>query len=587
MNLERAIEWLKSPYSIALIAILAGSAYLRFQYAFFDGMWVDEARYSRIGIEISKHLLEYSVASEWHGSITKFPPLYPYLVAFSTYVFGNTDFAARMVSPVMGTVGVALTYLFGREIESRTVGLLAAAMLAVNPIFWFLSERILVGATFAVVYTAALLAVYYGLEGEEYSRYVLWSVGPLVALNIMTKQPAYTLGLIIPLYVLYKERKGLKEFVVEGVEFKDSGLYDAVSDRNYYISAVLGFLALLPWMLRNFAVCQFPLCGLSRATKFADVSSTPAWASTAGPFYFLQSMPAIITVAGTFLVAFRVGQYLFRMSDTDADTVVKYSSLAVGLVTVSYLLTPKLVPMVLLASIALFATSDAEKLLWLAIGIGIGFMSIPQIKVPRYVVFVIPSLLLVASLALYSISDWLAYQVKSSQVTTLRVAVVLLLPVLFMSYAQGLQNVSQGGYTYLEPAGEWLDRNAPEDSSIAASSAAQMRFYTYPRMAYMPPNDKSEFRSFLVEKNVSYVEVDFYEKAQPEWMQTDIPPYRLPASLRQDIRSGKVSAQEAASRFGQAPSYLEPVKKFGQVRVPLTRSERQPMVMIYRVNLTG
>lgn len=579
-------ERLKNPYYLALLLILAVATYLRFSYAFFDGLWVDEGRYARTGIEISRHLLDYSVASEWHGQITSYPPFYSYLIAFSSYIFGRTELAVRVVSPLMGVAGVGLTYLLGREMENREIGLIAAAVIAVNPIFWFLSERILIGATFATVYTAAILAVYYGITDRKYSRYSLWAVGPLVAVNFMTKQPSYTLGLVIPIYILYKERKGLKEFIVDGVEFRKSVLYDAVTNQNYYISAGLGVVTLLPWMLRNIAVCSFPLCGLSRASQFAQASDPAAWASTGGPFFYFLNMPAIITVGVTLLVIFRIGQYFASLTDRDPDLIVKYIAVTAGLLGVSYFFIPRLVPMVLLTSIAVFADTDAEKLLWLAIGIGIGFMSIPNIKVPRYIVFVLPLMVTVAAISLYRISDWLAYQLQNQYLTPLRVAAVLLIPILFLSYAQGLQNVSRGGYTYLEPAGQWIDKNAPKDSNIGATSDPQMRFYVYPRMAYTLPNNESRFKQFLREKDISYVEVDIYERAQVEWVQTGIPPYRLPVSLRRDIRRGKVSPQEAASRFGKPPKYLEPVKQFGRTRVPLTKNQKQPVVIVYRVNLT-
>ncbi|MFB6147711.1 MAG: hypothetical protein ABEJ66_02395, partial [Candidatus Nanohaloarchaea archaeon] len=352
---------------------------------------------------------------------------------------------------------------------------------------------------------------------------------------------------------------------------------------NYYISAGLGFLVLLPWMLRNYSVCGFPLCGLSRAAKFAKVSSPPAWASTGGPFYYLTSLPYTVTLGVTILLALRVGQYLIALDDP--DLAVKKFAVTTFLLVSSYLLTPRLVPMVLLTSVALFATTDAEKLLWIWAGIGIGFMSIPAIKVPRYIVFVIPSLLIIASTGLYRLSDWISLHVEPDMVTLPRVAAVVLLPLLLTSYVSSLQTVRMGGYSYLEPAGEWLDRNAPQDSNIAATSDPQMRYYVYPRMAYTLPKDRSKFKQFLKDKNISYVEVDIYEKAQAEWAMTGLPPYRLSASMRQNLRSGQLSPQQVVQQYGQPPEYLEPVKSFGTTGVPLLR-RKQPVVTIYRVNFT-
>lgn len=579
-------RYLKDPYYLAFLFILAAAAYLRFEYAFFEGLWVDEGRYGRSALAVSSHLLSFSGIDAWKGQITSFPPVYTYLLALSTYVFGKTELAIRVVSPIMGVAGVALTYFLGREIKNREVGLIAAALIAVNPVFWFLSERVLIGATFATLYTAAIFCLYYGLEQRKYSRYALWSLGPLIALNIMTKQPAYTLGLVIPLYFIYKKRGELRQLLFEDVRLKESSAYQkTLMNRDYYVAIGLGIATLTPWILRNLAVCSAPLCGLSRATKFAQVSSAAEWASTGGPFYFISNMPAVVTIPVSLLILFRIGQYLIDWTEKDEDMLVKYSALTLALVGASYLVAPRLVPMVLLTSIAFHATNDAEKLLWLWIGIGVGFMSIPQIKVPRYIVFTIPALVMVAGLALYSISNWLSRQLELKQLSAPKIATLMLLPILLISFSQGLQNISKGGFEYLEPAGEWLDSNTPEDAVIVASSPAQTRYYTYPRMAYRMPENESEFRSFLAQKNISYVEIDVYERAQPKWAQTSLPPYRLPVSTVNDLKSGQKSGQEVVDSYGQPPKYLEPVKSFGRARVPLLgKKQLQPMVVIYRVN---
>lgn len=582
--LENIQEYLKNPYYIALLAIIGAAAFLRFRYAFFEGIWVDEGRYARLGFEISEHLLDYSTIDSWRGQVTSFPPVYPYLIALSTYIFGKTDFAVRTVSPLMGVLGTGLTYFLGREVKNREVGLIAAALVALNPVFWFLSERILVGATFAALYTASILALYYGLENREYSKYALWVLGPAVALAIMTKQPAYTLGIIVPVYFVHKKRKEIKEILIDRVSFKKSVFYqETLKDRNYYIGIGLGLLTLAPWMLRNMAVCSFPLCGLSRAAKFANTTSPPAWASAQGPFFFITNLPAVVTISVSALIAVRVIQYLLRQVDMDADRVVKYSAATLGLLAVAYSVTPKLVPMVLLSSIALYATNDAEKLLWLSIGVGIGFMSIPAIKVPRYIVFVVPMLVTIGAISLYSISDWLSKQLEIDSLNAIRVAAVVLLPLVFLSYSQGVTNISQGGYGQLEPAGNWIDENAPENSDVAGSSPTQLRYYVYPRMSYRLPGERGELRSFIRKKNISYIEIDIYERAQPQWAQTGIPPYRLPVSTVRDLRSGKTSPQQVLSSYGQAPDYLEPVKEFGSTQIPIMQ-QKQPMVIVYRVN---
>ncbi len=581
--LEDIQEELQDRYFLVFLLILAIATFVRFQYAFFDGMWVDEGRYARIGTEISRHLLDYAVAESWHGQITSFPPLYPYLIALSTLVLGQTEVAVRVVSPLMGVAAVGITYFIGREMSSREVGLAAAALMALNPIAWFLSERILVGITFAAVYSAAVFCLYYGLEDREYSKYALWALGPLVALNILTKQPAYTLGLLIPIYFIYKKRNEFKEVLMEDIEFRKTKLYDTITDANYYISGGLGFVFLLPWMLRNQAVCGVPLCGLARAVDFASKSTNPATSSVQGTFYYMVAMGTIMTLPIAFLLLSRAGYYVLKHADVNPDGLVKRGAAMLLLTGAAYVLMPRLAPMALISSVAFLARTDSEKLLWLWAGIGIGFMSIPNVKVPRYIVFVIPALTVIAGLALYDFTRWLSDALDSSAVTRGRMLAIIIIPLLLFSYVQGVGMANRGGFAQAEPAGEWLADNTPENATFAASSPAILRYYIYPRMAHRFPDNQSEFRDFVEENDINYIEVDVYERTQPAWVQLSIPPYRIPNEVRAQVQRGRLSAQQAASMFRNPPDYLTPVMRVGETRMPLSQ-QTQPVAMVYRIN---
>ncbi len=185
---EKLEQKLGNKYALVLLGIIGFSAAIRFKYAFFDGMWVDESIHGRIAKEVPKHLLEYSLPDKG-GAMTKRPPVYNYILVISNMVFGDlvgTDTAVRIVSPIMGTLGVLPTYLLGREVKNRDVGLAAAALTSVNGTYWFLSERILMGATLTTLFTTTLLAFYYGLEDKKYSKYNL-GLGTSNSLNSTLK----------------------------------------------------------------------------------------------------------------------------------------------------------------------------------------------------------------------------------------------------------------------------------------------------------------------------------------------------------------------------------------------------------------
>ncbi|MFB6203990.1 MAG: ArnT family glycosyltransferase [Candidatus Nanohaloarchaea archaeon] len=613
MNSDEVTEDIKEligdRYFIVLLAILGIATFLRFKYAFFQGMFVDEGRYARIGTEISKHLISYSVDPRWHGQITKFPPLYPYLIALSTYIFGKTETAVRVVSPIMGVIGVGVSYLVGKHFRNREVGLMAAAMMAVNPIFWFLSERILIGATFTVVYSATILLMYLGMNDDyRYSRYALWATGPVAALTLITKQPAYSLGVALPLYFLTVKRNEIRELVMEDISFRKSRFYETLTDRDYYISAGLGVLTISPWMLRSFAVCGSPLCGLSRALAFTSKSPNPVLISVQETLYYLKTMPQILTGLVTLFVVLRVGSYIWRYIDENPDYLIKFTVLFIAAVTAVNLIDFRFAPFVILTLISLLARRNAEKLSWIWIGVGIGFMSVTAVKNFRYIVFTLPALVTVAGIQIWRTSEWISGHISVEKLKPWMIAAVIMLPILFTSYNSGVVRAAAGspGSAPLDPAGTWFQKNTPRNTTIAASSPAVMRYYAYPRMAFRAPDNSSKWSSFIREHGIDYLVVDTYERTQPRWLQKGVPPYRLPNRLRAILaRDGRLSSKEVravAASFQRSirdttnvRRSLVPVKSIGKVRMPLGNalttgnrsfftSKTQPAVRIYRVN---
>jgi len=292
---RRLTEGFGNNYLLLLAGIILFSAAIRFQHAFFEGMWVDESRHARLAIELPKHFLTYSLPDVF-GQLTKIPPVYQYLLAISNSTIGKvlgTDFAIRVVSPLMGTLTVISSYLLGREILNKKTGIIAASLVSVNGLVWFLSERILIGATLTFFFTTTILAFYYGLEDKRYSKYVIWSWGPLVFLTALSKQPGYVLGPIILIYSLYKKRNAVSDYFMSNKDLKDSDLWLELTNKNYYIALGLFGLLMLPWTIRNMGACGFPLCSFKRALNIAQSSGG---LDIRGTFFFLRSLPGTLTL---------------------------------------------------------------------------------------------------------------------------------------------------------------------------------------------------------------------------------------------------------------------------------------------------
>ncbi len=116
--------------------------------------WTDEgltplrSGYSLAEILSNRITIQEAVTKDTH------PPLYYLIIHFTQRLWGQTDFAYRYPSLLAGVLLVPLLYQFGRALQNRQVGLLAALLVAVNP-----------------------LQIYYGNEARMYTFLVLLAAG--------------------------------------------------------------------------------------------------------------------------------------------------------------------------------------------------------------------------------------------------------------------------------------------------------------------------------------------------------------------------------------------------------------------------
>jgi 4-amino-4-deoxy-L-arabinose transferase-like glycosyltransferase len=116
--------------------------------------WTDEgltplrSGYSIVEILSNRILIQEAISKDTH------PPFYYLIIHFTHQLFGETDFAYRYPSLLAGVLLVPLLYQFGRSLQNKRAGLLAALLVAINP-----------------------LQIYYGNEARMYTILVLLAAG--------------------------------------------------------------------------------------------------------------------------------------------------------------------------------------------------------------------------------------------------------------------------------------------------------------------------------------------------------------------------------------------------------------------------
>ncbi|HET9676227.1 MAG TPA: glycosyltransferase family 39 protein [Solirubrobacterales bacterium] len=130
----------------------------------------------------------FSHAMEAVGSSESAPPLYYALAWVWTQVFGTDPWGLRSLSALAGVATIPIAYLIGRELRDRRAGLLAAALVAVNPMLLWYSQEARAYALLAFLCALSLCYCVRALRedsgNDERSRrdLVLWGVFSALAL---------------------------------------------------------------------------------------------------------------------------------------------------------------------------------------------------------------------------------------------------------------------------------------------------------------------------------------------------------------------------------------------------------------------
>jgi mannosyltransferase len=119
----------------AVIGLIAVAAVIRIIAIDNQSFWMDEA------------LTAFEARSSFGGMlgtvlhVETTPPLYFVLIWVWAHLFGSGEVALRSISTLSGIALVPITYLAGKELVSRRVGVLAAAFVTVNPfMIWYSQE---------------------------------------------------------------------------------------------------------------------------------------------------------------------------------------------------------------------------------------------------------------------------------------------------------------------------------------------------------------------------------------------------------------------------------------------------------------
>ncbi len=175
-----------TPGAYDVAVILALSLAVCFFHLGSFGLWEpDEARYA----EIAREMLQSGNLLVPHLNYVAYvekPPLLYWMTTLSFWIFGVSEFAARLPVALSAIAGILATYFFALRAFGRRHAILAGAILATTPLYALMAQVLTTDMTLTALVTIATFSLY--LHRNEGGRWC-WIAYVAMGLAVMTKGP--------------------------------------------------------------------------------------------------------------------------------------------------------------------------------------------------------------------------------------------------------------------------------------------------------------------------------------------------------------------------------------------------------------
>ncbi len=283
-------SWIKNPYNLLFLVIIGFTLVTRLRFFPMESLWNDAAVHLWYAIKVTQDPLFVFSQQYLLGDYLTVQSIWTIVYVFVRDVF----IAAKLVALAYTLAAITLAYLVGSKLKNKTTGLIAAALLTVNHIYWFYSTKILADGpllTWVLLLTYAMLL----LEEKKELKYGILSAIAVLAV-LFTKNQAVIILLAYFLYFALFKRK------------------EAWTNKAYRIAWIipLGLLLLAQLVATFFLNARL----LDRVFElFLTTRGMPYGLEALGQLQWMLSwytiIPAIIGLF--FIIAYRYKKYYFSL----------------------------------------------------------------------------------------------------------------------------------------------------------------------------------------------------------------------------------------------------------------------------------
>ena len=463
---NKILDFLTKNKNLVLIVILIFAFYLRFKYLNINtAIWWDEGEY-------------LSIAKEWtYGINYDVPsvrqPLVPFLISI-LYRIGISSLAIIKFFVVLipSVASVLLTYLLGKEIYNKNVGLISSFIMSVFWVALFWSSRVstdLMGLSFSLL---AFWAFWKGYEKKINPKLYLSIVGIVLALGFTTRVGNVLAILILGTYLVLTVRLNL---------FKEKPIMYLV------LSSVIAVIPYLIWNQLTFGNI-FAFWGL----YFGTVSHAT---STSAPFFWGFFNFFKLYLFNTFFIFFILGLLLFYKVLLGFDIVLKRGDKK--LLADFFVLLMIIIPTIYFVFIQRQVTTE-----------------------PRWAMIMAPAIFFTVANGLLFLQKQIVKYLEEFEYKKILSLIVIVIIVLFggfseINHADNLIQSKKDSYLPLKFAGEWIKENSNNEDIVFSSAVPQNSYYSE-RRTITVHGAEEKFNKDIAELKPKFLEITPLE-GYPEW----------------------------------------------------------------------
>ena len=250
--------WRPGWFALALGAIAAAGAAIRIAWIELapfrpGGLIIDENYYHRVANFVADGAGFVSPSAFDLGQTlpsAEKPPLYSMLLAAESELGLSSFHAHRLLGALLGAATIVLIGLLARRLGGPRLGLIAAALIAVNPVLWKWDSQVLSEPLYAALLAALLLLANRVRERPTVGRAV--ALGAVIGLGGLTRPEALIyLPLIGLLLLLWGRRAAVRPVVA---------------------MAAVCALVMAPWVVRNWDAFGRPMISNQSAETIAGAN---------------------------------------------------------------------------------------------------------------------------------------------------------------------------------------------------------------------------------------------------------------------------------------------------------------------------